>query len=315
MSGDYATFKEKIAKPVSRSFSERKKILQYQYQLKADGRGEKEGRDDGGRDMIRAGQSDGLAIDEDFEEVGQDQTEGEERVADQMDITTLRGGRGSSGRGSCRGRGRGDGPRKVTAPSISATTATAATAAVKGSECSEASAAASGGSGISRSRFLNAIEVSAEGIAVLRKLHEQVRYATSAVYTPRSQCVHTHTCTLTLCSSLSLSLSRTRTYIQVLPFILRRTKVAVASELPTKTVIDVPCPLSAVQRRMYADFQRGTYLLTDIYCVLLRTFHLLYISYSDLSYRLPGLPSLLLHSALSFHLSLHLNPNHLVTVP
>ena len=139
--------------------------------------------------------------------------------------------------------------------------------------------------------------------------------------TPRQQCTHRaasvyiYTRAHSLCVPLSLSLSRTRTYIQVLPFILRRTKVAVASELPTKTVIDVPCPLSAVQRRMYADFQRGTYLLTDIYCVLLRTFHLLYISYSDLSYRLTGLPSLLPHSALSFHLSLHLNPNHLVTVP
>ena len=34
----------------------------------------------------------------------------------------------------------------------------------------------SNGSGISRSRFLSAIELSAEGISVLRRLHEQVRY-------------------------------------------------------------------------------------------------------------------------------------------
>ena len=313
MSGDYSTFKEKIAKPVSRSFSERKKILQYQYQLKADGRGEMEGRDEGGRDMIRAGQSDGLAMDEDFEEGGQDQKEGEERVADQMDITTLRGGRGSSGRG--RGRGRGVGPRKVTAPSISATTATAATAAVKGSECSEASAAASGGSGISRSRFLNAIEVSAEGIAVLRKLHEQVRYATSAVYTPRSQCVHTHTCTLTLCSSLSLSLTHTYAHPGA-PFHSQThqssSRLRAPHEDSHRCALPLECCAEEDVRRLST---RYAYILTDIYCVLLRTFHLLYICYSDLSYRLTGLPSLLLHSALSFHLSHHLNPNHLITVP
>jgi hypothetical protein len=43
----------------------------------------------------------------------------------------------------------------------------------------------------------------------------------------------------------------------VLPFILRRTKASVAADLPTKTIVDVTCPLSHVQRRMYADFQKG----------------------------------------------------------
>jgi hypothetical protein len=172
ISGDYATFKEKIAKPVSRSFLERKKILQYQYQLKGDGRGEKGERDEGGSDVLRMGQSDGDAVkDEDLEGMGEEQGEGERR----------------------------DGPRKVSA-SFAATGSTAAglstatnTAAVTGTEsvsgagCDQ-TAATSGGSGISRSRFLNAIEVSAEGIAVLRKLHEQVGHAASAKYTLHRMC-------------------------------------------------------------------------------------------------------------------------------
>jgi hypothetical protein len=174
ISGDYATFKEKIAKPVSRSFLERKKILQYQYQLKGDGRGEKGGRNEGGSDVLRMGQSDGDAVkDEDLEGIGEEQGE-EEGV-------------------------RRDGSRKASASSA-ATYSTAAglstatnTAAVTGTEsvsgagCDQ-TAATSGGSGISRSRFLNAIEVSAEGIAVLRKLHEQVGHAASAKYTLRRMC-------------------------------------------------------------------------------------------------------------------------------
>ena len=43
----------------------------------------------------------------------------------------------------------------------------------------------------------------------------------------------------------------------VLPFVLRRTKETVAPELPQKTVVDVLCPLSQLQRAMYRDFQRG----------------------------------------------------------
>ena len=44
---------------------------------------------------------------------------------------------------------------------------------------------------------------------------------------------------------------------QVLPFILRRTKSEVLPELPTKTIIDVCCPLSEEQKNLYATFQRG----------------------------------------------------------
>jgi SNF2 family DNA or RNA helicase len=40
----------------------------------------------------------------------------------------------------------------------------------------------------------------------------------------------------------------------VLPFILRRTKAQVASDLPSKTVVDVLCPLSAVQQQMYREY-------------------------------------------------------------
>ncbi|RYH32305.1 DEAD/DEAH box helicase [archaeon] len=40
---------------------------------------------------------------------------------------------------------------------------------------------------------------------------------------------------------------------QVLPFILRRTKEEVLDDLPPKTLVDVPCPLSSVQRSMYEE--------------------------------------------------------------
>jgi SNF2 family DNA or RNA helicase len=42
----------------------------------------------------------------------------------------------------------------------------------------------------------------------------------------------------------------------VLPFILRRTKDAVAQDLPSKTVVDILCPLSTEQERMYREYQQ-----------------------------------------------------------
>eukprot|EP01038_Epipyxis_sp_PR26KG_P012330 gene12330-16537_t len=50
---------------------------------------------------------------------------------------------------------------------------------------------------------------------------------------------------------------------QVLPFILRRTKAAVASELPSKTIVDIYCPLSSTQRSLYASFQTGLRISDD----------------------------------------------------
>lgn len=44
---------------------------------------------------------------------------------------------------------------------------------------------------------------------------------------------------------------------QVLPFILRRTKSNVAQELPPKTIVDILCPLSHLQKKLYLDFQAG----------------------------------------------------------
>lgn len=48
-----------------------------------------------------------------------------------------------------------------------------------------------------------------------------------------------------------------RLHKQVLPLLLRRLKINVAAELPPKTIIDVPCPLSPIQADLYKDFQRG----------------------------------------------------------
>jgi SNF2 family DNA or RNA helicase len=45
-----------------------------------------------------------------------------------------------------------------------------------------------------------------------------------------------------------------------LPFLLRRTKLAVAQELPQKTVIDIMCPLSAEQRQLYSAYQSERHL-------------------------------------------------------
>lgn len=50
---------------------------------------------------------------------------------------------------------------------------------------------------------------------------------------------------------------------QVMPFILRRTKSSVALELPPKEIIDVFCPLSPVQRQLYASFQKGLSISDD----------------------------------------------------
>lgn len=44
---------------------------------------------------------------------------------------------------------------------------------------------------------------------------------------------------------------------QVLPFILRRTKEFALPELPSRTVVDIYCPLSSQQKRLYAEFQSG----------------------------------------------------------
>jgi TATA-binding protein-associated factor len=50
---------------------------------------------------------------------------------------------------------------------------------------------------------------------------------------------------------------------QVLPFVLRRTKDSVLKELPPKELIDIYCPLSDIQRSMYAKFQHGLRLSDD----------------------------------------------------
>jgi len=42
--------------------------------------------------------------------------------------------------------------------------------------------------------------------------------------------------------------------VQVLPFILHRTKAVVARDIPAKTIIDVLCPLSETQRQLYTEF-------------------------------------------------------------
>lgn len=42
--------------------------------------------------------------------------------------------------------------------------------------------------------------------------------------------------------------------MQVLPFILCRTKAVVAADIPAKTIIDVFCPLSDAQRQLYTEF-------------------------------------------------------------
>lgn len=51
-------------------------------------------------------------------------------------------------------------------------------------------------------------------------------------------------------SAVGLGLLRTL-HKQVLPFILRRTKEMVAKDLPSKTIVDVLCPLSAQQAQLY----------------------------------------------------------------
>lgn len=49
-----------------------------------------------------------------------------------------------------------------------------------------------------------------------------------------------------------------------MPFILRRTKENSLPELPPKIVVDVFCPLSLLQRRLYAKFQIGLQLSDDL---------------------------------------------------
>ena len=72
------------------------------------------------------------------------------------------------------------------------------------------------------SKFRSAVDASATGLDVLRRLHAQV-----------------------------------------LPFLLRRTKDAVATELPAKLVVDVPCPLTSLQQELYVGLQRGLSITDD----------------------------------------------------
>lgn len=49
-----------------------------------------------------------------------------------------------------------------------------------------------------------------------------------------------------------------------MPFILRRTKEIALPELPPKIIVDVFCPLSSLQRLLYAQFQRGLQISDDL---------------------------------------------------
>lgn len=62
-------------------------------------------------------------------------------------------------------------------------------------------------------------------------------------------------------SAVGLGLLRTL-HKQVLPFILRRTKEMVAKDLPSKTIVDVLCPLSTQQSQLY-DAHLRSLNLTD----------------------------------------------------
>jgi SNF2 family DNA or RNA helicase len=51
--------------------------------------------------------------------------------------------------------------------------------------------------------------------------------------------------------------------VKILPFILRRNKASILSDLPPKVIIDMPCLLTKEQRGLYADFQKGLRLSDD----------------------------------------------------
>ena len=113
-----------------------------------------------GGDVVRDGDTAGEEVEE------------EDRATAEIETSASEGWRGADGPGEV----------SISSSSAAATAAATAAAATAASMIAEGASGAgrdkrsatSGGSGISRSRFLNAIEVSAEGIAVLRKLHEQV---------------------------------------------------------------------------------------------------------------------------------------------
>lgn len=64
-------------------------------------------------------------------------------------------------------------------------------------------------------------------------------------------------------SAEGLSLLRSL-HKQILPFLLRRTKVVALPDLPPKIIKDVYCPLSKRQKILYASFQRGLRLSDDL---------------------------------------------------
>jgi TATA-binding protein-associated factor len=88
-------------------------------------------------------------------------------------------------------------------------------------------------------------EVSAEGLRLLCDLHKQVsiRLSLTIVY----DLVNFACCVDS----------------QVMPFILRRSKEIALPELPPKIIVDVFCPLSRLQRILYAQFQRGLQISDD----------------------------------------------------
>lgn len=162
--GNYAFFKENVAKPVTKSFLEKKKIHQYRIEQQ---RQEEEKTNE---------ESEKRRKEENVIEV-EGKKEMEERIGsvderslivfpDTVKSSTLT-----------------DNPLPLPLPLIvneSDIVSTKSNAHVnepaeKTTASGSSGSSSESGNGISRSKFLNAIELSAEGINVLKKLHGQVR--------------------------------------------------------------------------------------------------------------------------------------------
>ena len=171
--GDYAFFKENVAKPVTKSFLEKKKIHQYRIEQQ---RQEEEKTNEKNDKRIKEENMMEVEGEKEMEErirSVEDQSKSSLIVyPETVQSTTLT-----------------HNPHSLPVPfpptlplpqpliiNKSDGVSTKSTAHVNEPvDETTANSSSSSGSGISRSKFLNAIELSAEGINVLKKLHGQVR--------------------------------------------------------------------------------------------------------------------------------------------
>ena len=99
-------------------------------------------------------------------------------------------------------------------------------------------------------------------------VHACVSVLTVFFLPPSLTHIHTHCMCVRVCVQMELNEEETIQIIRRLhkvlrPFLLRRFKKEVESQLPDKVEYVIKCDMSALQRQMYSHMQKRGILLTD----------------------------------------------------